>query len=80
MSKIVDIKFEKIPEMCCDSHENYFKSTSNGYTGTLISAFFPAKLWAFHMQSLANLVVCTNLNFLLPEYEEKKFENFLSFF
>ena len=34
---------------------------------------FPAKLWAFHMHSLANLVVCTNLNFLLPKYEEKKF-------
>ena len=24
------------------------------------------------MHSLANLVVCTNLNFLLPKYEEKK--------
>ena len=32
------------------------------------------------MHSLANLVVCTNLNFLLPKYEEIKFEKSLSFF
>ena len=35
---------------------------------------------AFHMHSLANLVVCTKLNFLLPEDEEEKFEKFLYFF
>ena len=29
------------------------------------------------MHSLANLVVCTNLNFLLPKYEEKKLKNFV---
>ena len=40
MSKIVDIKFEKIPEMYCGSHENYYKSTSKSYTGTLNCAFF----------------------------------------
>ena len=42
--------------------------------------FFPDQIWALHMHSLANLVVCTKLNFLLPEDEEEKFENFLSFF
>ena len=35
--------------------------------------------WAFHMHSLANLVVFTKLNFLLPEDEEEKFEKFLFF-
>ena len=32
------------------------------------------------MHSLANLVVCTNLSFLLPKFKEKKIENFLCFF
>ena len=32
------------------------------------------------MHSLANLVVCPNLNFLLPKDEEKKIEKSLSFF
>ena len=32
------------------------------------------------MHSIANLVVCTNLNFLLPKYEEIKFEKYLYFF
>ena len=41
MSKIIDTKFEKFPEMCCDLHENYNKSVTNGYTGTLNGAFFP---------------------------------------
>ena len=31
------------------------------------------------MHSLANLVVCTNLNFFLPKYEEKKLKNFVFF-
>jgi len=31
MSKIVDIKFKKIPELSCDSLEKYHKSTSNDY-------------------------------------------------
>ena len=31
------------------------------------------------MHSLANLVVCTNLNFLLPKYKEKKLKNFVFF-
>jgi len=31
------------------------------------------------MQSLAILVVCTNLNFLLPKDEEKKLKNFVFF-
>ena len=35
--------------------------------------------WAFHMHSLANLVVFTKLNFLLPEDEEENFEKFLFF-
>ena len=37
-------------------------------------AHFPTKIWAFRKHSLANLVVCTNLNFLLPKNEEKKLE------
>ena len=41
---------------------------------------FPAKLWAFHMHSLANKVVCTNLIFLVPKDVEKKFEKSLTFF
>ena len=32
------------------------------------------------MPLLANLVVCTNLNFLLPKNEGKKFEKSLSLF
>ena len=31
------------------------------------------------MHSLANLVVCTILNFLLHKYEEKKLKNFVFF-
>ena len=31
------------------------------------------------MPLLANLVVCTNLNFLLPKNEGKKFEKFCLF-
>ena len=41
---------------------------------------FPAKLQAFHMHSLAKLVVCTNLNFLLPKDVEKKLKNLRLFF
>ena len=33
---------------------------------------FPANLWAFHMHSLGNFVVRTNLNFSLPKDVEKK--------
>ena len=40
---------------------------------------FLAKIWALHMHSLANLVVCTNLNFLLPKVKEKKSKNFVFF-
>ena len=42
MLKIVDIKFEKTPEMCGDSPEKYYKSTSSGFTGTLNGAIFPS--------------------------------------
>ena len=39
MWKIVDINFEKTPEMCCDSHGKKHKSTSEGYTETLNGPF-----------------------------------------
>ena len=35
--------------------------------------------WASHMHSLANLVVCTNLNFLLPKDEKKIWKIFVFF-
>ena len=41
---------------------------------------FPANLWAFHMHSVANFVLCTILNFSLPKDEEKKIWKTLSFF
>ena len=37
----------------------------------------PVKTWAFHMHLLANLVVCTNLNFLLPKDEKKNWKKFV---
>ena len=43
MLRIVDIKFEKTPEMCSDSHEKYYKSTSNSQNGILNGAFFTPK-------------------------------------
>ena len=40
--------------------------------------FFPDKIWALNMHSHASLVVCRNIKFLLPKYEEKKtWKNFV---
>ena len=42
----------------------------------VLGRIFLGQKWAFHMHSLANLVVCTNLIFLVPKGEEKKWKIF----
>ena len=50
-----------------------------GYTWNVERRNFPANLWTFHMDSLADLVVCTNRIFLLPKLEEKNLKNLCVF-
>ena len=42
MSKIHEKKFEKTPDLCCDSHGKYHNSTFISFIETLSGAFSPS--------------------------------------
>ena len=79
MLKIDDKKFEEIPEMRCDSHENYYKSTSNGFNETFHGAISRRQMGFPH--AFTCYFSCVHKSQLFAaQMRRKKIEKSLSFF
>ena len=79
MSKIHEKKFEKTPDLCCDSHRKYNNSTFISFIETLSSAFSPQTM-GFPLAFLCGFSCVHESQLFAAQRRNKNIGKFLSFF